>query len=397
MIAFDQAKELFDKRDYLASLELMVIMHTHERDKAVRHALKINMAKCFYQLRRPDLAEGLIQNLDLGNNDPLVQIDLSLYVNWQGRHDEAFKILQKLPQDIPAVRFNTGWHLIREGRFLEGFDLMNTGRDINVFGSIHRHPKVDPRKIGAPRRGDSAAVFMEGGHGDCLLFARWLPLLERESKSLTVFCPASMVDLIRGMGHNAVPEKTFDSSDFQCIIPSMAIPSIMRLDGPLVGVDKPDYISIDCENPTLQLGTGPRIGLKAHGNPEFEHEQFRQIPIQVFEKLAQLGDTYDFQIEGPVIKGSTWIGNRINSWLDTYCIMREMDLVVSSCTSVAHLAAAMGKKVAVLTPLVPYFVWEGPRWYGDNVLEIRQRLDGTWGDVAEEINSKRIDRQCQVQ
>lgn len=388
MATSDPAKVLFDKKDYQGSLELMVDMHSQAKEPEVKRALKLNMAKCFYQLRRPDLAEGLIHNLDYGADDPNTQIDLALYVNWQGRYDEAFKILQALPQDIPAVKFNTGWHLIRQGKFLEGFDLMNTGRDINVFGSIHRYPGVDHNRIRAPRRDDRTAVFMEGGHGDCLLFARWLPLLEKESGSLTVFCPKSMVGLIRGMGHDAMSESSFSSVGFDCIVPSMAIPSLLRLNGPLDGVDKPNYINVDIEDPTLNLGRGLKVGLKSQGNPEFEHEQFRQVPMEVFESLTGIGTAYDFQIESHAIRGSKWIGNRINSWLDTYCIMREMDLIVSSCTSVAHLAAAMGRRVAVLTPLVPYFVWEGPRWYGDNVLEIRQRLDGTWGDVAEEIKNR---------
>ena len=71
-----------------------------------------------------------------------------------------------------------------------------------------------------------------------------------------------------------------------------------------------------------------------------------------------------------------------------------MDMVVSSCTSVAHLAAGMGVRVDVLTPMVPYFVWCGLPWYGDNVLELRQRTDGTWGDVVEELRD-RVGR-CQV-
>jgi hypothetical protein len=396
MVAFDQAKELFDKREYLASLEFMAAVHVHERDSTVRRALKLNMAKCFYQLRRPDLAEGLIRNLDYGSDDPMVQIDLSLYLNWQGKHDESFQILQSLQQDIPAVKFNLGWHLVRQGKFLEGFDLMNTGREINVFGSIHRDARVDPRKIRAPNKRDRTAVYMEGGHGDCLIFARWLPLLERESGSLVVYCPKSMVDLIRGMGHLASPEKNFDPNQFDCVIPAMAIPSLLRLNDPFEGVDRPDYIQVNVEDPTLKFMPGFKIGVTWAGNPEFEHEQFRKVPVENFESLASIGDLYDFQIESHAVRGSTWIGNRINSWLDTYCIMREMDLVVSSCTSVAHLAAGMGKGLAVLTPLVPYFVWEGKPWYGSNVLELRQKTDGSWGDVSEEIRSRMDSGTCQV-
>lgn len=390
----DLAKELFDRKDYMGSLELMTKHHASTSDRQVRHALKLNMAKCFYQLRRPDLAEGLVKNLDLGASDPLVQVDLALYINSQGRHDEAFKLLEPLPLDIPAVRFNLGWHLLRQGQFLEGFDLMNSGREINVFGSLHFHPTLDRRKVRRPTKSDRVAVIMEGGHGDCMIFARWLPLLERECASLVAYCPKSMVDLLRGMGHDARPESQLSSGDFDVAVPSMGIPSIMRLRSPTDGVDRLDYIQVDVEDPTFQVGDRLNVGIKVLGNPEFEHEQFRQVPAEVFESLSSLGDLYDFQLESQVVRGARWIGNRINSWVDTYCMVRRMDMVVSSCTSVAHLAAGMGVRVAVLTPMVPYFVWCGLPWYGDNVLELRQRTDGTWGDVVEELRD-RVGR-CQV-
>lgn len=394
----DPAKILFDRKDYMGALTMMAEYHASVADRTARAGLKLNMAKCFYQMRRPDLAEGLLRHPDVDLREPLTQVDLSLYVNSQGRHDEAYSILSKLPLDIPAARFNLGWHLVRRGQFLDGFDLMNSGREIGVFGSAHLHRDLDLTKVRRPRRNDRVAVLMEGGHGDCLMFSRWLPLISRECATAVVFCPRSMVDLMRGLGHDAHPDSLVTTDGFDCLIPSMGIPTIFRLEGPTVGMERLDYLSIDVEDPLFNPPSDMmNIGVKVQGNPEFEHEQFRQVPVEVFELLSSLGRLHDFQIESHLVRGSEWVGRRINSWLDTYCMVRKMDLIVSSCTSVAHLAAGMGAKVVVLTPMVPYFVWCGLPWYGDNVVELRQGSDGSWGDVIGQIRDKvGASKTCQV-
>jgi ADP-heptose:LPS heptosyltransferase len=65
-----------------------------------------------------------------------------------------------------------------------------------------------------------------------------------------------------------------------------------------------------------------------------------------------------------------------------------MDLVITSCTSVAHMAAALGKETWILVPIMPYYTWaiDGDRsaWY-DNVRLFRQTKYGDWSETMEQI------------
>jgi hypothetical protein len=45
------------------------------------------------------------------------------------------------------------------------------------------------------------------------------------------------------------------------------------------------------------------------------------------------------------------------SWEDTLAALSKMDLIITSCTSIAHAAAAMGKPTWVITPILPYHTW----------------------------------------
>jgi hypothetical protein len=57
------------------------------------------------------------------------------------------------------------------------------------------------------------------------------------------------------------------------------------------------------------------------------------------------------------------------------------DLVISSCTSVSHLAAAMGVETWVVTPVMPYFLYalDGEKTpYYDSMVLFRQEVFGDW-------------------
>jgi len=67
------------------------------------------------------------------------------------------------------------------------------------------------------------------------------------------------------------------------------------------------------------------------------------------------------------------------------------DLVISSCTSVSHLAAAMGVDTWVVTPIMPYFLYalagETTPYYS-NMKLMRQRVFGEWQAPFDQIKDR---------
>jgi ADP-heptose:LPS heptosyltransferase len=67
-----------------------------------------------------------------------------------------------------------------------------------------------------------------------------------------------------------------------------------------------------------------------------------------------------------------------------------MDIVVSVDTSVAHLAASLGKPTWVLLPYVPDWRWlrntDASPWY-DSVKLYRQNEKRKWEDVLDRLRS----------
>src|SRR4029079_5443376 len=82
--------------------------------------------------------------------------------------------------------------------------------------------------------------------------------------------------------------------------------------------------------------------------------------------------------------------DRDAAFTDTAAIMRNLDLVISSDTAVAHLAGALAVPVWLLLPRVPDWRWLLDRpdspWYPTMRL-IRQPSPGEWPPVMDEVRA----------
>jgi hypothetical protein len=77
-----------------------------------------------------------------------------------------------------------------------------------------------------------------------------------------------------------------------------------------------------------------------------------------------------------------------DGFLDTAAVMANLDLIITSDTSIAHLAGALGRPVWVALRRVPDWRWMLDRadspWYPTMRL-FRQIRDGDWAPVFSEI------------
>ncbi|MFN7307803.1 MAG: glycosyltransferase family 9 protein, partial [Acetobacteraceae bacterium] len=75
---------------------------------------------------------------------------------------------------------------------------------------------------------------------------------------------------------------------------------------------------------------------------------------------------------------------------DTAALIAGLDLVITVDTSVAHLAAALGKPVWLMLPFAPDFRWlldrEDSPWY-PNMRLFRQERPGDWDGVVRRIGA----------
>src|SRR5439155_13514149 len=92
----------------------------------------------------------------------------------------------------------------------------------------------------------------------------------------------------------------------------------------------------------------------------------------------------------PVVDPGDNIDEANGAFMDTAAIMMNLDLVITSDTSIAHLAGALGAAVWVALPLVPDWRWLLDRsdspWYPTMRL-FRQKNPGDWAGVFKEMHT----------
>ena len=85
------------------------------------------------------------------------------------------------------------------------------------------------------------------------------------------------------------------------------------------------------------------------------------------------------------------LSNNLESIEDTFALISNLDFVITSCTSIAHMAASQGKKVFVFVPISTYYIWCHPTekspWYGDNVFVLRQQKPHSWAEPMQELKN----------
>jgi hypothetical protein len=301
------------------------------------------------------------------------KLDLMLKLQLDGRHEEARQLSDQLESEIPTNtdvwyrhRFNRGWFLLRDGDFQGGYQMLEAGRFVNVYGSPPLNTNIP---IYNPNihsiKGKTIVLHLEGGLGDQIISVRFAKsfknmgvdklILTCDSSLTSIFSRVEGIDKI--VAHGVTIEEKYDYW-----IPGF---SAGWLSGSTFnGLSGDKYLSV---NETYVKAwkskissDKPKIGLKWFGSLEFEHQQFRRFPTAFMSNLSNYdANFYSLQLEGSssLPENIKDLSDSLNGWEDTLAAISQLDLVITSCTSIAHAAAALGKETWVLVPALPYYVW----------------------------------------
>jgi len=316
--------------------------------------------------------------------DPL---DKALAYSKSGFPEKSEEILRSLPQDDNRVLFNLGWHDIRHGNLLKGMEGLNAGRHIDVFGSP---PIAGPIWRDEPLQGKTLVVRMEGGLGDEIINFRFCSHFRDLGANVVVFCTPSLAVLFTSHGYPCV--SALDHLHYDYWIPAMSATYVIGITHKTLS--GAPYIKA---TPTLESRERLRVGVRWGGNVQNNDvEPSRKIPYKLIKEFVEdwgyKADFYSFQrdtdlhLDFPQFD----LAGHLVTWEATAGLVASMDLMITSCTSVAHLSAALGIPTWVMVPVMPYYTWAMPGntspWY-DSVRLFRK--DGeTWDPVLENIDKE---------
>jgi hypothetical protein len=332
-------------------------------------------------------------------------IDQQLNLMIRGRFDEAWKIAEQLNEtdpENPRSIFNRGWFLINQGKWQEGFQCLEYGRSLNVYGS-GKLPTTKPIWQGKTDLKDKVVIInLEAGYGDNIIQVRFATEVWRRGGKAIVCCDKTVHSIF-----SRIPgvEKCITLNEVETTYHDYWIPgfSCSWVFGHTVEtVPNEPYIFARQESvelwKTILKNEKIKVGIRWSGNPKFEHQQFRIFPPELLINLHKNRDHiqfYSLQRDTDLRELPDSVSDLqhfLISWEDTAACIENLDLVISSCTSIAHLASAMGKPTWVIVPILPYHVWAyGDRhspWYTEETRVFRQKKFGVWKDTFQQLEEE---------
>ena len=199
--------------------------------------------------------------------------------------------------------------------------------------------------------------------------------------------------------------------DFQ--LPLLSVAGVLHTDETSIPAAVP-YLSVSRENeaevaPALAVPEGTlRVGLSWAGNRQQANDRRRSCPLAALAPLFELpdiawyslqkGDGED-QIAGVPAAAHIRQLDARNDFARKAALVAGLDLVISVCTSNAHLAGALGKPLWVLLGYAPDWRWGLGRsdspWYPTAHL-FRQPAPGDWASVVAEVRAALVAHQTPV-
>jgi hypothetical protein len=187
-------------------------------------------------------------------------------------------------------------------------------------------------------------------------------------------------------------------------LPLLSVPGVLGTTASTIPCDVP-YLAADPKlegawREQLAAIAGFKIGIAWQGSPDFRLDRWRSIPLAQFAPLARLpgvrlislqkgfGSEQVAAVDFPVLDLSSRIDEEAGAFMDTAALIRGLDLVVTSDTSIAHLAGALGVPVWVALQFSPNWRWLRRRddspWYPTMRLFRQTKID-EWPGVFERI------------
>ncbi|MHB0770499.1 glycosyltransferase family 9 protein [Bradyrhizobium sp. 5.13L] len=289
----------------------------------------------------------------------------------------------------------SGWtEAMRAGDFARAWTM--TDHDLAALALVPKH--TGPRHLQRIWRGEELAnkrvlVRCYHGLGDTIQFLRFMPALGMIARSVTVWCQPELLPLverIEGVSlaiplHDGTPGTEFDAD-----IEIMEVPHAIRARRETVEMRAPYLVLPPREAAAGQLQhcQDLAVGLVWEVGA---WDKRRAVPPALLRRLAGDGRTlYSLQRGGETGRLPETVAGDISTpdIVALGHLIRQVDLVISVDTMVAHLAGALGCEAWVLLHADCDWRWptSGSRTFWYPTLRLfRQRTQGNWDEVIEEV------------
>jgi Tetratricopeptide repeat/Glycosyltransferase family 9 (heptosyltransferase) len=269
---------------------------------------------------------------------------------------------------------------------------------------LHQEPHgLAPRRWhGEPLAGGRILIHAETGFGETLQYVRFIPLVAARGGRVVLEVQPELRRLLSGYPTtDAVMPRGASIPDCIWHCPLVSLPNVLGTELATLPAKIP-YVTVPPgASPVWDhfCDTGLRIGLVWAGEPTQKWDRARSLRhLSLLAPLGEIGGLTFFSLQKgaaaeqasdpPAGLKLVNLSPRLYDFAETAAAIANLDLVITTCTAVAHLAGALGKPVWLMLAHVANWMWligrEDSPWYPTARL-FRQPALGAWDAVIEHI------------
>lgn len=406
---YDELGMLFEKiKAYSESLNMLEKCYTATSDPQQLYSIRSNFAKVYNNLNEP--VKSLYYsnlNLEVNPSDAEMEMEKSFSHYLYGEFNKSWEIQNQLllnPNISESVKtrinFNMGSFDMDKGLFKQGMEKMILGgKKIGIWPPI----KKPFERWDGSSTNNTLLVYAEAGIGDQIIHIRFMnELKSRNINTIWIGGDNSLREVFKFNGYNVIDtDKTLDPFEEYVYTDSTSLPVLLKMDledlwkGPYLKVNE-DYIK-----KWRKILPEKFVTLRWNGNPLYDQDLHRQLPFdQVFDTV-RTNISNDIKILSLQIDDNSkdvdgLINVQIDNWFDTLAIQSLSIMNITSCTSTAHSAGAIGVPCIVMPPICTYYPWvylkenKNSYWYGSNLKAFIQTKWRNW-DIPMELLKKELE------
>jgi len=330
------------------------------------------------------------------------QAHRNLGVVWhqQGQFQAAWDCYQRsLAQDSQdaETHYALGEWLLQHGEFLPGWAELDWRSHIPAIA-----PRSYPQPLwdGSPLRGKRILLHADYGFGDTIQFIRYAPLVAQQGGQVIVHCQPALVRLLQSIPDLMAVEVMGSEASFEFQASLLKLPQLFATTLATIPAQVPYLHPPNGHPPILPMQRDGhcRIGIAWAGNPSYPADYRRSCHLAQFLPFLNLPGLSFYSLQKGAKQAELAalpdrialedLSDRLHDFADTAMAMTQLDLIITTDTSVAHLAGALNRPVWVLLSYVPDWRWlldrEDSPWYPSMRL-FRQPVLGAWDQVMDRV------------
>lgn len=240
--------------------------------------------------------------------------------------------------------------------------------------------------------GKRVLVMCEGGYGDAMLFARWLPMVKTLASHVSLLLWDKLLDWCEwgsiGVDTLCPMSKPLNPEDYDYCTSWMSLPAIFKMESV---EDIPACIEPPCLSENLgMIGNWAGLCWQAEENGQIrkvrsldDHTAGRIAKARRFVSLCPRSKNLakkagHFKVPFGVVQNHA----QLDGWKRTTSLIQVLQYVVTVDTAVAHLAGICGVPTLVLLPRRSDWKWgirgDTSWWYGPHLRLFRNQSASVW-------------------